>query len=355
MASRWGFIAVSVTAALCTVGALEIGIPDDMVLVAAGEFTMGTRDGLADEAPPHRVYVSAFYIDRHEVTSGAFATFVRSDDAYDRVEGPWFKFSIEGCLDMLDHYERRFGTFVPPTVGDVAGDGPQQDVARWRAARAALRQLIPSPADELANQPATAIAARQDVQALVSRQQAQPVRGVTWHDASLFARWAGKRLPTEAEWEKAARGPDARTYPWGARWEPARCRSAQPAAAGPTDVGLHPECVSPYGALDMAGNVWEWVADWYGEHYDASATAARNPRGPAGLEAGMLPVPSIGIDRLRTPEQGREHDTRKVIRGGGWVGPDGRARFDTRTTRRLWSNPSLWHPDVGFRCAKDVR
>jgi formylglycine-generating enzyme required for sulfatase activity len=264
----------------------------EMVAIPAGLFLMGATSEeqqtvlsfgwrgpmrnrihflVGHSGPQHSIHLDAFYIDTHEVTNQAYRAFV----------------------EATGHSAPTFWT------------GPRQ---------------LADPA--------------------------QPVVGVSWYDAQAFCVWQGKRLPTEAEWEKAARGNDGRRYPWGMEWDTTRLHTADAIAgqaldsfeawsrwqrtisagmdaARPATVGSYPRGASPYGILDMAGNVWEWVADWYEPGY-YSRTPARNPAGPAT-------------------------GTAKVLRGGGWDVP--------KTIPVTWLREQFIPPDftgspvTGFRCA----
>jgi len=354
-------------------GPASAQVPDGMILVPGGSFVMGDDTGGLDERPAHQVTLSPFFIDRLEVTNEQFGRFAREQDVHDSVAGPWFQFSVEGCIYQIANYRTRYDSSFDDFSPDANASPEQQrqlrnDTARWNAALMALRRMLDRDESFPGDISLEKLVGLPDVSALVRAQAKLPVRNITWHDAQAYARWAGKRLPTEAEWEFAARGSDGRRYPWGNHWIPDRCQAGlaptrspifdpfenkSAPKEGPAPVGSTPDGASPSGCLDMAGNVWEWTADWYGETYYAKSNDARDPTGPAGLPDGKLPKPFSDTALLRQPEQGRSPVTRKVIRGGGWSGPPARSWFDTRSTRRLWSNPGYWHADVGFRCAMD--
>jgi len=156
--------------------------------------------------------------------------------------------------------------------------------------------------------------------AYAERKPRHPVVKVTWNDALAYCQWAGKRLSTEGEWEKAARGTEGLLYPWGDEWDPARANTRESGYRGTTVVGSFREGASPYGVMDMAGNVAEWTSDWYKAY--------------------------PGSD-FSSPYFGEKY---RVIRGGGWFSD----QELVRTTERSASSEELRNDDVGFRCARSV-
>jgi len=171
-----------------------------------------------------------------------------------------------------------------------------------------------------------------------------PVRFVTWFDAQAYARWAGRRLPTEAEWEAAC---GAARYPWGDEWH-AVAVTDRALDAGPLAASREGDR-SAHGVLNLGGNVREWCGDWYDRYiyrdYAAQGLAS-NPRGP---EDGAPPRPEVAAAGAVA---GNERSTRKAVRGGAWFSPG--PEF-ARRARRHAHNPHHYFNDVGFRCALSAR
>ena len=259
------------------------------LFVPSGEFLMGADadDLLAqpEERPQHLVSLPAFWIDQLEISHAQYARFLNESGV-----------SIDNCAGeqcLMSKNERPDGHIFFTNGAYTSETG-------------------------FAN---------------------HPVTHVSWYGAQAYCEWAGRRLPTEAEWEMAARGADGRIYPWGNMFSADALNYCDQSCDSPySDVtgndgyaqtapaGSYVAGASPFGALDMAGNVWEWVADWYSEDYYASSPTT-NPTGPA--DGGT--------------------DDSKVLRGGayGYV-----REGNWRTTDRGRVPPTFTAPDIGFRCVE---
>ena len=230
-----------------------------MIFIPAGDFLMGSTDtdkeARTDEKPQHKVYLDAFWIDQTEVTNAMFSRFVemtRYKTTAERAGSGWVYFPLS---------------------------------KKWQETPGAYWRHPYAPTSTL------------------DGRNHYPVVQVSWDDALAYCTWVGGRLPTEAEWEKAARGTDGRIYPWG-NSEPdcslANYWGKDNGCVGDiTAVGSYPAGASPYGLLDMAGNVLEWIEDWYSETYYTSLPSS-NPVGPSSGQYRVLRG-GAGIIQSRTP------------------------------------------------------
>ncbi|MCP4543245.1 MAG: SUMF1/EgtB/PvdO family nonheme iron enzyme [Chloroflexi bacterium] len=284
----------------CDIGAFELqtetstdtlpssDLPSEMILIPAGEFIMGSDEGDGDARPAHTVYLDAFYIDKTEVTNAQFARFLNEQGNEEEDGETWLDITDEDC-----RISKSSGPYRPRS----------------------------GYADH-------------------------PVIELTWYGARAYCEWIGGRLPTEAEWEKAASwDPETgakRIYPWGNEWDSSKVNADRP-ITGTTEVGIHTVPVgsnsagaSLYGVMDMSGNVWEWVGDWYASGY-YERSPSQNPTGP---ETGDF------YDRSDNPT-GPGSGADKVLRGGSWRSA---SAFANTTVRHHWWPSYSW--DVGFRCIR---
>jgi formylglycine-generating enzyme len=243
---------------------------NQMMLVPAGTFIMGSGEDefISEESPQHEVYLDAYYIDKYEVTNAQYWEFLQ----YIEKTGDHSK-CFPGEPKNKNH---------TPGTPHTRWNYPYYDYPDY------------------------------------------PIVRIDWYDAYAYAAWAGKRLPTEAEWEKAARGTDGRRFPWGNVWETKFCNVGENA---PLSVGSFEAGKSVYGCLDMSGSVSEWCNDWYhAEYYHTSPSV--NPKGPEI---------STGV---------------RIIKGSSLFAP---YVYKMRCAVRIFGKPEERNKSIGFRCAKDYK
>jgi formylglycine-generating enzyme required for sulfatase activity len=286
------------------------GSDEAMVVVPKGWFNMGYDQGEFNETPEHEVFLKAFSIDRYEVPAKEFAAFLNEKG---NPEGRYFScdaYSTIACLDKEDKHTER------PAGGSSV--------------------YKPRPGYEN-----------------------YPANDVSWFGADNFCRWKGKRLPTEAEWEKAARGEDSRLYPWGDSLPDGRTsrfgtESEKKGLSVLLPVDSLPDGRSYYGLYNMAGNVVEWTSDWYrqnycnfcdpdSEDYIKTASELLGLHDAAGVDKKNPDVPPM------YNSEGPPLGSFKVLRGGSW---NNRSEVQVRTVYRYWLEPNERDNTTGFRCAK---
>jgi len=286
---------------------------EELVLIPAGPFLMGSdklpnkdestgvgtiKPWYLDEHPPHQVNLKAYYIDRYEITNAQYRKFV----------------AATGHTPPITWGEN--GYLLSMRLNELG----QLDIDRLR--RLAVKTFRLDMDTRTMDKQALLKASAERLHYL----DKEPVIDVSWHDADAYCGWAGERLPSEAEWEKAARGKDGNEYPWGAKWVAGHSNSGEEMwDDGVAPVGSYPTDKSPFGVYDMAGNVSEWVADWY------------------------QPYPGT---TYKSDAFGEKY---KVLRGAAW-GREGHYAMHQfqRGAYRFYLDPDSILDDVGFRCAKDV-
>jgi formylglycine-generating enzyme len=318
--------------------------PRGMMWIPGGEFLMGSDSGVAkaNERPAHKVRIHGFWMDRTAVTNAQFAAFVSSTGYVTTAERPpdWDTLKVQlppGTPKPAD------AVLVPGAMVFVGTAQPVnlQDYTQWW-------RFVPGASWRHPDGPGSSIIDKDDY----------PVVQVSYEDAQAYARWAGKRLPTEAEWEFAARGGfEQATYVWGNEFSPHEQKMAnvwegslQPfPVISPSTQGKHGTtrvCAFPangYGLCDMSGNVWQWVADWY--RADAFTLQARSaePLDPQG------PPDSYDPDQPGVPQEAPE----RVIRGGSFLcSQDYCGSY--RPSARRGNDPQTGMSHIGFRLALDV-
>jgi formylglycine-generating enzyme required for sulfatase activity len=301
----------------------------EMVFIQGGEFRMGSDDHYAEEAPVHRVAVSSFWIDRTPVTNRQFAAFVDATNYRTVAEIPPDPKDYPGALPHM--LQPGSLVFTPPAHAVSLRDWSQwwrfEFGASWRQPKGARH-------------PATALDDHRVVH-------------IAWQDAAAYAAWAGKSLPTEAEWEYAARGGlDGAEFAWGDELTPGGRHMANTwqgifphqnlvsdGYEGTSPVGAFPP--NAYGLHDMIGNVWEWTDDWYAARHPADAARSccipQNPRG--GEEAGSCDARSSVLI------------PRKVVKGGSFLcAPNYCRRYRPAARHPQPIDSGMSH--VGFRCVR---
>lgn len=286
----------------------------ELVKIEAGDFRMGTSAddkkiieeqgarSWEDEEPAHTVTLSEYWIGKYPLTNAEFRCFY-DDHGYER-QDLW---SIEGWKWRTGQWEADLSVY-PEEI--------RKDIERWLAHRPKEQRGQPFFWDDSHWSSANL-----------------PVVGVCWFEAQAYCTWlnivTGKKygLPNEAQWEQAARGPQGRLWPWGNMWEEQRCNNweAKDALKTTSPVGMYPHGASPYGLMDMAGNVWEWCADWYDsqEYEQRKDQLVLDPTGPADGKA-------------------------RVVRGGSWD----LNRNYARAASRSWDEPDYFNLILGFRVVR---